>query len=258
MPQPRGVDLAPYIDEIAARDRATCARLRFTPRELDYLRGWRFFKSDFVDLLGLFQLDERFIQVTRARAAPGEIDITIKGPWLHTILFEVPVLAIVSRGLLPQDGTPRPTWPRARRRLAAKIAQINAVPDPAFRIADYGTRRRFSRAWQDEVVRTLKRGIGAKFVGTSNVKFALDHNLTPLGTMAHEYMQACQAVGRGCAIRRCSRSTPGRANTAATSASRCPTSAAWTPSCATSTCSSASCSTACATTPATRSSGARS
>src|SRR3954469_15430479 len=50
------VDLTPYIDEIRDEIRALC-RLHFTPEELAYLRGWRFFKSDFVDLLGLFHLD---------------------------------------------------------------------------------------------------------------------------------------------------------------------------------------------------------
>ena len=45
-----------------------------------------------------------------------------------------------------------PISPKAAARLATKIDQINAVPDPEFRIADYGTRRRFSRAWQDEVI----------------------------------------------------------------------------------------------------------
>ena len=90
-----GVDLAPCMAEIEAEIRALCD-LRFTRRELDYLRGWRFIKSDFVDLLGLFRLDERFVRVARVEGAPHEIDITIKGPWLHTILFEVPVLAIVS------------------------------------------------------------------------------------------------------------------------------------------------------------------
>ncbi len=104
------------------------------------------------------------------------------------------MLAIVSEVYF-RETRPRPDLAEGRRRLDAKIAQINAVPDPAFRIADYGTRRRFSRDWQDEVVRTLKEGIGAKFVGTSNVKLAFDHSLTPLGTMAHEYLQACQAVG---------------------------------------------------------------
>ncbi|MDQ6618829.1 MAG: nicotinate phosphoribosyltransferase [Pseudomonadota bacterium] len=188
-----GVDLTPYIAEIREEIAALC-RLRFTQPELDYLRRWRFFKSDFVDLLGLFELDERFIDVSPLQSSPGEIDLTIKGPWLHTILFEVPVLAIVSE-IYQRHMHTQPDLSEGRRRLAGKIEVINAVEDPEFRIADYGTRRRFSRAWQDEVVATLKHRIGPKFVGTSNVLFAMTHGLTPLGTMAHEYLQACQAVG---------------------------------------------------------------
>src|SRR4029079_9054454 len=87
------IDLAPFIGEIENEIRALCD-LRFTAEELDYLRRWRFFKSDFVDLLGLFHLQQRFVSVTPRKDLPREIDITIKGPWLHTILFEVPVLAI--------------------------------------------------------------------------------------------------------------------------------------------------------------------
>ncbi len=187
------VDLSPYIGEIEAEIRALCD-VRFTRRELDYLRSWRFFKSDFVDLLGLFNLDERFVKVSRIPGSPREIDITIKGPWLHTILFEVPVLAIVSE-VYNRSVTPHPDLNEGRRRLAAKIAQANTVRDGEFRIADYGTRRRFSRAWQDEVVRTLKSDLPLHFVGTSNVRCAMENGLTPLGTMAHEYLQACQAVG---------------------------------------------------------------
>ena len=188
-----GVDLSPFVEEIEEEIRGLC-ELRFAREELDYLRGWRFFKSDYVDLLGLFNLDQRFITVARVPGSPREIDITIKGPWLHTILFEVPVLAIVSE-VYNRNVHPQPDLDEGRRRLAAKIAQANTVRDSEFRIADYGTRRRFSRAWQDEVVRTLKAGLGAHFVGTSNVRMAMDHGLTPLGTMAHEYLQACQAVG---------------------------------------------------------------
>ena len=47
-----GVDLTPYVEEIEHEIRALCD-LRFTRDELAYLRHWRFFKSDFVDLLGL-------------------------------------------------------------------------------------------------------------------------------------------------------------------------------------------------------------
>jgi nicotinate phosphoribosyltransferase len=186
-------DLAAHVAEIRDEVRAL-TRLRFTADELAYLRGWRFFKSDYVDLLGVFQLDERFVTVDRLPGSGTEIDITIKGPWLHTILFEVPLLAIVSEVYF-RNHFPGFDLTEGRRRLAAKIELINGVPDSAFRIADYGTRRRFSRAWQDEVVETLKQGIGEKFVGTSNVLLAKEHALTPLGTMAHEYLQACQAVG---------------------------------------------------------------
>ena len=168
--------------------------LRFRPDELDYLRSWRFMKSDFVDLLSLFQLDERFIALEPIAGSGREIDISIRGPWLHTILFEVPILAIVSEVYF-RNTRPDASLTEGRRRLAAKVGRINGVADPEFRIADYGTRRRFSRAWHEEVLRTLASGIGPKFVGTSNVKFAMQMGLTPLGTMAHEYLQACQAVG---------------------------------------------------------------
>jgi nicotinate phosphoribosyltransferase len=187
------VDLTPYVAEIRDEIRGLCS-LRFAPDELAYLRSWRFFKSDFVDLLGLFQLDERFIRVDRIAGSDREIDITISGPWLHTILFEVPVLAIVSE-VYNRNLHPRADLGEGRRRLAEKVARINAVADPEFRIADYGTRRRFAGAWHEEVVRSLAAGIGPKFVGTSNVHFAMQIGLTPLGTMAHEYLQACQAVG---------------------------------------------------------------
>src|SRR6266536_1767575 len=43
-----GVDLTPYIGEIEREISGLCA-LSFTRRELEYLRGWRFLKSDFVD-----------------------------------------------------------------------------------------------------------------------------------------------------------------------------------------------------------------
>ena len=187
------VDLTPYLGEIRDEIRALCS-LRFTPAELDYLRSLRFMKSDYVDLLGLFQLDDRFVEVSRRPDTDNEIDITIRGPWLHTILFEVPVLAIVSE-VHYRNIAPEPDLSVGRERLRAKIELANTVPEPGFHIADYGTRRRFSRQWQEEVVRTLKSGLGPRFVGTSNVDLARRVGLTPLGTMAHEYLQACQAVG---------------------------------------------------------------
>ena len=189
-----GVDLTPYLDEIRA-EVGQLESLHFRAEELDYLRTWRFIKSDFVDFLGLFHFNDKYIRIERDAAAQGGIDITIHGPWLHTILFEIPVLAIISEVYF-RNTQPRPDFEEGRRRLDAKIAMVRACDaELDFKISDFGTRRRFSFAWQEEVIRTLKREVPQFFAGTSNTWLAMLHNLTPLGTLAHEYMQACQALG---------------------------------------------------------------
>jgi len=188
-----GVDFRPYLDEIRTEVAALCS-LRFRDEELAYLRALRFMKSDFVDFLALFQFNEKYVRIGHGER-PGELDVTIRGPWLHTILYEIPVLAIVSEVYFRRT-QPQPNLEEGRRRLKAKIELIRKVePEIAFKISDYGTRRRFSLAWHEEVLQTLKREVPASFAGTSNVWFAMRNGLTPLGTMAHEYMQACQALG---------------------------------------------------------------
>jgi len=188
-----GVDLVPHLDAIRT-EVAGLASLRLRDDELDYLRSMRFLKSDFVDFLGLFHFNGKFISITEARA-PGEIEIVIRGPWLHTILYEIPVLAIVSEVYF-RHTQPRPDLAEGRRRLKAKVDLVQTVePVLDFRISDYGTRRRFSRAWHEEVIDTLKRRVPQHFAGSSNVLLAMKNGVTPLGTMAHEYMQACQALG---------------------------------------------------------------
>jgi len=188
-----GVDLTPCVDEIG-REVADLCQLRFRDEELAYLRGLRFMKSDFVDFLALFQFNEKYIRIDRA-AAPGEIEITIRGPWLHTILYEIPVLAIVSE-VYCRRSRPSADLDEGRRRLAGKIDLVRKV-EPAldFKISDFGTRRRFTLPWHEEVIRTLKGEVPQYFAGTSNVWLAMRFGVTPLGTLAHEYMQACQALG---------------------------------------------------------------
>ncbi len=198
-----GVQLAPYVNEIRDEIRALCS-LHFQDAELAYLRSLRFIKSDFIDFLGLFKLNEKYISVTPL--PNGEIDITITGPWLHTILFEIPVLAIVNEVYF-RNTRKVPNFVEGRRRLDAKIEQMHGDGLDDLKIADYGTRRRFSRAWHEEVLRVLYARLGAderrpgssyapgQLAGTSNVLFAMKLGIKPLGTMAHEYLQACQALG---------------------------------------------------------------
>ncbi len=190
-----GVQLAPYAAEIRDEIRSLCS-LKFQDAELSYLRSMRFIKSDFIDFLGIFQLNEKYITVTPLPS--GEIEIAIKGPWLHTILFEIPVLAIINEVYF-RNTQKVPDFIEGRRRLDVKIGELHAEGLSELKIADYGTRRRFSKAWHEEVLRVLVARLGAgvrgQFAGTSNVLFAMKLGLTPLGTMAHEYLQACQALG---------------------------------------------------------------
>src|SRR5690606_7855467 len=90
-----GIDLARYLDQINAEIDHLCS-LRFTAEELDYMRGLRYMKPDFVDFLGLFHLDRKYIDLRPSASVPGEIELDISGPWLHTIPFEVPLLAIIN------------------------------------------------------------------------------------------------------------------------------------------------------------------
>ncbi len=190
-----GVNLAPYAQEIRDEIRSLCS-LHFQDAELAWLRSLRFIKSDFVDFLGLFHLNEKYIEVTALPS--GELDISIHGPWLHTILFEIPVLAIVNEVYF-RNTQKVPDFIEGRKRLDQKIEALHAERLSDLKIADYGTRRRFSRAWHEELLRVLtaKLGTGAQgqLAGTSNALFAMKLGLTPLGTMAHEYLQACQALG---------------------------------------------------------------
>lgn len=188
-----GVDLTPCIEEIRAEVAQLC-ELRFTEDELDYLRGLRFIKSDFVDFLGLFHLNEKYITIEPAPSGNGEIEIVVTGPWLHTILFEVPLLAIVNEVYFRRT-QPVPEYETGRRRLTEKLGLLHQPQYAECVIADYGTRRRFSRDWQEEVLLDLRKTLGPQFAGTSNVHFARVHDMVPLGTMAHEYLQACQALG---------------------------------------------------------------
>ena len=190
----QGVDLARHIDAVSDAIDALCA-LRFSTAELDYLRGLRFISPDFVDFLGLFRLDRKYVRLERSDSEPGGISLTVAGPWLHTILFEVPLLAIVSEAWSVGEHGPADER-EGLRRLQAKIDRIDgAVGYEDCRITDFGTRRRYSRAWQDTLVPRLATLLGPKFAGTSNVDIARRHGLVPQGTMAHEWLQAHQALG---------------------------------------------------------------
>ncbi|HAW44760.1 MAG TPA: nicotinate phosphoribosyltransferase, partial [Sutterella sp.] len=148
-----GVSLVPYVDAIREEVAHLCS-LRFTDDELAYLKSLRFIKPDFVDFLSLFHLKEKYVDI---QTQGEELQISIKGPWLHTIMFEIPILAIVNETYFA-NRYPDLDWAEGRKRLKAKIDLMKSLPDNhLLAISDFGTRRRFSRVWQREVLETLIR-----------------------------------------------------------------------------------------------------
>ena len=185
-------DLLPELD----RELDSLCELRFREDELEYLSSLRYIKPDFVDFLRLFQFQRRFI---RASADGDRLRIHAAGPQVHVTLFEIFVLASVNElyfRRFDSDELRR----EGRARLQRKIDQLQPVARAAggpmpFELSDFGTRRRFSAPWQREVVSRMQGALPAIFKGTSNVLLARDLGLTPIGTMAHEYLQTFQGLG---------------------------------------------------------------
>jgi len=190
--------LAELKDELEAQLDHLCT-LTFSQDELDYLRGLRFIKSDFVDYLTIFRFQRRFITVgTR----DGSLVIKAAGPIAHVMAFEVFVLYIVNELYYRRLPAGPEVLDTARQRLREKIRLVKAyAAEPAarpgfpFLFLDFGLRRRYSGEWHEEMVATFAQELPEHFRGTSNVYLARKLGLVPAGTMAHEYLQAYQAFG---------------------------------------------------------------
>lgn len=185
------------IKDVLEQELDALCRLKLTQDELDYLRQMRFIKSDFVDYLELFQLKRRFITVSTDDQ--NRLNIRVEGPIIQAMFFEIFVLAIVNELYFRRLETPE-VLAKGERRLQAKAALLRDYAaqqqphDPPFLVSDFGTRRRYNLAWQEHVVRTLHAAAPECLRGTSNVYLAKKLGLTPIGTMAHEFLQAFQAL----------------------------------------------------------------
>ena len=189
-----GENLAPYLDDIRQQIEAL-ADLRMTPDELAFLERIPYMQPDFIRFLGLFRFDLRYLRV---EVEGGELVIHLRGPWLHVILFEVPLLATISE-VRNRARYPTVSLEQAHDRLEEKFAwlrqQASAEELATFTLADFGTRRRFSFAVQQMIVAQLQQGFPGRFVGTSNVHLARTLGVRPMGTMAHEWIMAHQQLG---------------------------------------------------------------
>jgi len=185
------VRLADYIDEAELRRELDHVRtLRVNASELHYLRG----TNEYGDRI----FSEAYLQFLQGLCLPpyalarvdGTYRLEFSGVWCEAIYWETLALSIINelyyrtllarlsafeRDLVMATGT---------LRLADKIHILRTRPDITF--SDFGTRRRFSRSWQEYVVRVLAQEIPAQLLGTSNTAMAMQYGLLPMGTLAHE------------------------------------------------------------------------
>jgi len=176
------------VKDINTEVRYLCSII-FNDQELWYLKTLPFLTDDYVQFLKNFKLDPKFIKIN-ADSDCG-LNIEIDGPWLHTILFEVPVLAIVSE-ISGEVINRNPPIKVMKDRLKVKMGKVRM--NTGLKFADFGTRRRYSYDVQTLIIKTLKEEC-PQCIGTSNVFFAYNTGMTPIGTMAHEWLQAHQALG---------------------------------------------------------------
>lgn len=188
----RGDDLLGiYADSIREQVDAM-QHLTLQDDEYQWLSGLTFFKADYLNWLRDFRYKPEQVTVTNDN---GKLDIRLEGPWREVIMWEVPLLAVISE-LAHRYRSPETGVTQALAALENKLAGFATLTDgldmSRFRLMDFGTRRRFSRDVQQAIVQRLQQE--SWFVGTSNYDLARRLNLTPMGTQAHEWFQAHQQI----------------------------------------------------------------
>ncbi|HBL7320202.1 nicotinate phosphoribosyltransferase [Enterobacter kobei] len=188
----RGDDLLGiYADSIREQVDAM-QHLTLQDDEYQWLSGLPFFKTDYLNWLRDFRYKPEQVTVTNEN---GKLDIRLEGPWREVIMWEVPLLAVISE-LAHRYRSPEMGVTQAVASLENKLAAFTTLTEgldmSRFRLMDFGTRRRFSREVQQAIVKRLQQE--PWFVGTSNYDLARRLNLTPMGTQAHEWFQAHQQI----------------------------------------------------------------
>ena len=190
----KNVEFTPtMVREITYQIKAYC-NLFFKESELDYLRSIKWIKDDYIDYLRLWR--PRYQDFTINTDADCGLNIETNGTWLNTSMYEVPVLAIVNEVYFKFQDNYNELRESYFNRLENKIIALEKDIDNIGTFSEFGTRRRFSKVTQDFAVSELSsRKLGwSNFIGTSNMYLAKKYGVTPVGTMAHEWIM-CAGQG---------------------------------------------------------------
>jgi nicotinate phosphoribosyltransferase len=137
-----------------------------------------FFQPVYIDLLKGFRFNPSEVII---KQSGGNLEVTIEGLWYRTVLWEVPLLAIISELYFKMTGQEPDDYEQRAIEKARSFSAIGAE------ISDFGTRRRFSFNVQNRIVEILKKHCSTYLNGTSNVFLAMKHEITPMGTHPHEW-----------------------------------------------------------------------
>ena len=173
------------VDEIV-RQVSLMSNLRLTDAEYNWLKkNYTFLPSSYLQYLASYRFDPKQVRI---KLIDNQLDLTISGKWRDTILWEVPLMAIISEVYFKMMDT---DWTMDGQVELAKQKASELSTSFCF-YADFGTRRRRNFETQDLVVKTMKDFKG--FVGTSNPFLAMKYDVKCLGTCAHESIGAVAAL----------------------------------------------------------------
>lgn len=159
---------------------AQMAQLKMTKEEKRFMeKKCYFFDPVFIDFLEGYQYDPNEVSISQDEE--GALSVVVEGYWYRTVLWEVPLMAIISELYFQMtEAVPHGVEERA-------IEKAKSLYDIQADYSEFGTRRRFSFDVQDRVVKCLKEYSKTCFKGTSNMYLAMKHDTTPIGTMPHEW-----------------------------------------------------------------------
>ncbi|EIQ1511592.1 nicotinate phosphoribosyltransferase [Vibrio parahaemolyticus] len=193
-------DLSELLPEVKA-EVLKLQDVRFTEDEIAYMkRVAPYLKPEFVEALRHFrfnpQSDVSFHNKTMSDGS-SQLRITINGLWKETILYETIIMSIVSEVRSRQRWSDIP-FEQFQTVLEDKVRYLKAELERRnitnFKFADMSTRRRFSFQAQRTMLEYLSKELSQCLTGTSNYHLARELDLTPIGTVAHEWFMGHQAL----------------------------------------------------------------
>lgn len=184
------------VEEIKEQIQAYC-KLRFTEDELQYLDSIKWIRGSYVDFLRLWS--PRYEDFTITNDGACGLSIEVEGTWLNTSMYEIPTLAIVNEVYFRMAYDYNDLLDSFKERLDIKFENLKSGHWYAGTFSEFGLRRRLSAEAQELVVEKFSHlndtlHSASRFIGTSNVYLAKKFGLTPVGTMAHEWIM-CTGQG---------------------------------------------------------------